>query len=153
VHRLPFVEKRLAGRRLPESISEVLAAPRAPLRGMRPAVYGMDMFRVLARSKLSLNCHTDISPKSASNMRMYEVTGVGACLVTDWKSNLKDLFEPDVEVVTYRSPDECVEKIRWLLAHPADRIRIAEAGRRRTHSAHTYNHRAPLLDELMRSHM
>ena len=153
VHKLPVAQRRLVGKRLPASVSEILVLPRSPIRGMLPAVFGMEMFRVLARSKLSLNCHTDISPRSASNMRMYEVTGVGACLVTDWKSNLKELFEPDVEVVTYRSPAECVEKVNWLLQRPAETIRIAEAGRRRTLNAHTYHHRAPLLDELMRSHM
>ena len=54
---------------------------------------------------------------------------------------------------TYRSPAECVEKVKWLLEHPAEAARIAEAGRRRTHAAHTFRHRAPLLDELMRTHM
>jgi spore maturation protein CgeB len=86
-------------------------------------------------------------------MRMYEATGMGACLVTDWKSNLQELFEPEVEVVTYRSAAECVEKVDWLLAHPSEIVRIGEAGRRRTLRSHTYNHRAPLLDEIMRSHM
>ena len=43
-------------------------------------------------------------------MRLFEATGSGACLVTDWKENLGELFEPDVEVVTYRSVAECVKK-------------------------------------------
>jgi hypothetical protein len=86
-------------------------------------------------------------------MRLYEATGMGACLVTDWKSNLRELFEPDGEVVAYRSAGECVEKATWLLEHPAESARIAEAGRQRTLRSHTYRHRAPLLDELIRAHM
>ena len=120
---------------------------------MHRPVFGMDMFRLLARSKVSLNIHTDISPKSASNMRLFEATGMGACLLTDWKSNLHDLFEPDVEVVTYRSAEECVEKIRWLSDRPEEITRIGEAGRRRTLRSHTFDQRAPLLDEILRSHL
>jgi spore maturation protein CgeB len=155
VHKVPFVRKRLAGKPVPRSISiaDMFKVPRSPIAGMRPAVFGMEMFRVLARSRLSLNSHTDISPRSASNMRMYEATGMGACLITDWKRNIQELFEPDAEVVTYRSAAECVDKVKWLLANPAECRRIAEAGRRRTHSAHTYHHRAPLLDKLIRSHI
>ena len=155
LHKLPFVRQRLAGKRVPASISilDLFRVPRSPIPGMLPPVFGMDMLRVLARSKLSLNAHTDISPRSASNMRLYEATGMGACLVTDWKSNLRELFEPDGEVVAYRSAGECVEKANWLLEHPAESARIAEAGRQRTLRSHTYRHRAPLLDELIRAHM
>jgi hypothetical protein len=35
----------------------------------------------------------------ATNQRLYEVTGVGSVLVTDWKSNMPDLFDLDREVV------------------------------------------------------
>lgn len=42
---------------------------------------------------------------------------MGACLVTDWKENLHEMFEPEKEVVTYRSADEMVEKVNYLLAH------------------------------------
>ena len=41
----------------------------------------------------------------ANNMRLYEATGVGALLVTDWKENLGEMFEPGKEVVAYRSPE------------------------------------------------
>ena len=77
---------------------------------LRPAVFGLNMFQVLRNSKISLNIHTDISPISASNIRLFEATGVGTCLLTDWKENLPELFVPDKEVVTYRSFDECIEK-------------------------------------------
>jgi spore maturation protein CgeB len=155
VQKIPFVRERIVGKKEPASISisDVLKVPRSPIQGMRPPVFGMDMYRVLARSKISLNSHTDISPRSASNMRMFEATGMGACLLTDWRSNLRELFEPDVELVTYRSAAECVDKVNWLLGHPEEITRIAEAGRRRTLRSHTYNHRAPLLDEIMRNHM
>ena len=48
-------------------------------------------------------------------MRLFEATGAGACLITDRKVNLPAMFEPDVEVVTYSSVEECSEKVRYLL--------------------------------------
>lgn len=37
---------------------------------MRPAVFGLEMFQTLRNSKTTLNNHIDISPRSASNMRL-----------------------------------------------------------------------------------
>ena len=74
-------------------------------------------------------------------MRLYEATGMGALLITDWKQNLHELFEPGTEVVTYRSVEECVELIRHYLAHPAERETIARAGQARTLRDHTYRQR------------
>jgi spore maturation protein CgeB len=115
-----------------------------------PPVFGLEMYQLLADSKITLNSHIDISPRSASNMRLFEATGVGTCLLTDWKENLGDLFEPDVEVVTYRSASECAEKVHYLLRHPEEREAIACAGRKRTLSDHTINQRMVELDGLIR---
>jgi spore maturation protein CgeB len=49
---------------------------------------------------MTLNIHADSSPTHASNMRLLDATGEGTCLVTEWKENLHELFEPEKEVVT-----------------------------------------------------
>jgi spore maturation protein CgeB len=59
---------------------------------------------------------------------MFEATGVGTCLITDYKDNLSAFFEPDVEVVTYKSKEEKKKKTGWLLDHPLDALNIALAG-------------------------
>ena len=74
-------------------------------------------------------------------MRLYEATGIGTCLTTEHRENLTDMFEPDSEVITYRDTQECVEKMRYLLAHADERDAIASAGQRRTHENHTYARR------------
>lgn len=103
------------------------------IRGrLRPAVYGLDMFQVLAASKIALNVHIDSANGQAGNIRMFEATGAGALLVTDAAANLSELFEPEREVVTYRSSEEAVEKIHYYLAHPDERQAIAAAAQRRT---------------------
>jgi len=110
-----------------------------------PPVYGVEMLKALSRAKIGLNVHIDAAGAYAGNLRMFEVTGAGSCLVTDHKRNICDFFEPDLEVVTYRSAGECVEKIEWLLEHPDERKRIAEAGQARTLRDHNYRNRAEEL--------
>jgi hypothetical protein len=114
------------------------------------SVFGLDNFRLLGQSRTSFNCHIDSAETSAGNARLFEGTGMGTCLITDWKTNLPQLFEPDKEVVTYRTIDECIEKVNYLLAHEEERAPIAAAGQRRTLRDHTYEQRAAQLDEIIR---
>jgi hypothetical protein len=118
----------------------------------RPPVFGVKMFQTLRQSRVVLNTHIDVSPHSASNMRLFEATGVGACLVTDWKENLPQLFEPDKEVLTYRSAAECVEKVGYILAHEEERRAIADAGQRRTLREHNFDNRAAQIDEIIKKY-
>ena len=120
---------------------------------MRPAVFGIEMFQTLRNSKITFNNHIDISPRSASNMRLWEATGVGTCLITDWKENIHDLYEVDKEIVTYRSAEECLEKAKWLLEHPIEREAIAKAGQTRCLKDHTYAQRARKLDDIIRTRL
>jgi spore maturation protein CgeB len=119
----------------------------------KPPVFGKDMFRTLRASRVVFNSHIDISAKNASNMRLFEATGVGACLLTDAKDDLSDLFLPDEQVVSYRSAEECVEKLRYLLEHDDVRRSIAAAGQRRTLREHTFERRAETLDKIIRGQL
>lgn len=114
--------------------------------------WGLEMYQILARSKITLNHHGDIPPY-ASNMRLYEATGVGTLLITDWKENLHELFEPDKEVVAYRSADECAELIQYYLDHEAEREAIARAGHQRTLKDHTYFRRMAELVDIVSTYL
>lgn len=110
--------------------------------------WGRDMFSLLARSKITINQHIDISENYANNMRLFEATGMGALLITDWKDNIAEMFEPGKEIVCYRSSDECVDMIRYYSQHEAEREAIAAAGQRRALRDHTYRHRLQELAHL-----
>ncbi len=102
------------------------------------SLYGKQYYELLANTRVVLNSHIDIAGKYAGNMRLFEATGMGACLLTDWKENLGDLFEPDKEVMTFRDIDECIDKAKYLLKNDAIREKIALAGQRRTLKDHNY---------------
>jgi hypothetical protein len=115
--------------------------------------WGIEMYRVVRNSKITLNHHIGVSGPYANNMRLYEATGVGTLLVTDWKENLAEIFEPDREVVAYRSSQECAELIRHYLEDHARRETIARAGQQRTLNEHTYYHRTQRLVEILEQYM
>lgn len=142
--RIPTLKRLTQGTRAPLQ----LVNPRLR-RVLRPPVFGLEMYQTVRDSRINLNIHADSSPRYASNMRLFEATGVGVCLLTDWRPNLGELFDVDREVVAYRSPAECVEKAHWLLEHPAERAKIAQAGQQRTLRDHTYQVRAQQLDEII----
>ena len=102
--------------------------------------WGRDMYQILRKSRITLNHHGDIAPY-ANNMRLYEATGIGALLVTDWKENLHEMFEPGKEVVAYRTPEECLDLVKYYLDHDNESEAIAHAGQERTLREHTYYQR------------
>jgi spore maturation protein CgeB len=105
-------------------------------------VWGADMYQVLRRSRITLNSHIDLAGREAGNMRLFEATGVGAFLLTDFKDNLHTLFAPDREVAVWRSIDDCLRAIDHHLGDDKGRAEIANAGQARTMAQHTYRHRA-----------
>lgn len=116
-------------------------------------VWGMDMYRALARSRITLNRHINVAENNANNMRLYEATGVGAMLLTDRKDNLHELFEIGKEVVAYSSKEEAAELVRHYLDHPEEAGRIAKAGQARTLHEHTYVKRMQELVPILKRHM
>lgn len=116
--------------------------PDSPIRGCHHGeAWALDMYRILASSKIALNRHIGIAENYANNMRLYEATGAGALLLTDLKDNLNDLFQVGTEVVAYRDVEDCIRLAEYYLAHEDERSAIAQAGQRRTLTEHTYYHR------------
>jgi len=147
------VTKRLADRSFAiRRLSRIETSPH-PLppvdirKAVRPAVYALDAFRLYKAYTVTLNHSGEY--RTAENVRLFESTGVGACLLTDWKQNLTGYFDLDREIVTYKSADECIEKAQWLLAHQDEATRIGEAARRKCTSFHTFENRVSLLEPVL----
>lgn len=124
--------------------------PKSPVRTIYHGnAWALEMYNILYNSKIVLNNHISVAENYANNMRLYEATGVGTLLITDYKDNLHTLFEPGKEVVAYTSAEECVELINYYLEHEEERKAIARAGQERTLTEHTYYERMKELVDIV----
>jgi spore maturation protein CgeB len=145
----------------PEKIMSLLHYGKYPVefypaiirKHLREPKYGFEMYQLLKGSGIVLNNHGDVAGDFAGNMRLFEATGVGSCLLTDNKSNLSELFNVDNEIVVYNSPEECAEKIRWLLKNDSERKRIAASGKKRTLEHHTVDARCKSIIEILKKEL
>lgn len=113
-------------------------------------LFGKKMLQEIVNHTIGFNLHGEVAGDYAANVRMFEVAGAGTLLVTDHKKNIKALYEPDMEILTYKSKEECIEKLKWAHEHPAEAREIAIAGQKRTLSQHSVEKRVDLLYEIIR---
>lgn len=116
-------------------------------------VWGLEMYRALARSRMTLNRHINVAENNANNMRLYEATGVGTLLLTDQKDNLHELFDVGSEVLAYSSKEEAAELVRHYSSHVDQAKAIAQAGQQRTLREHTYRHRMQELVPILKRNL
>ena len=123
------------------------------LKRYQGEVWGKEMFEILSRSQITVNIHINESKNYANNMRLYESTGQGAMLITDYKDNLNDIFNVGEEVVAYRSVSECIKLVKYFILNRTERNKIAQAGNNKTLSNHTYNLRMRELRSILFSNL
>ena len=107
------------------------------------------MYKILSKSHVTFNRHADDSFGFVGNMRLFESTGVGTCLLTDSGKNISELFEENKEVVTYKSLSEAVDKARYLIENKSESDKIAKAGQLKTLNSHTIMNRCQQIDEVI----
>ncbi|MCA8940482.1 MAG: glycosyltransferase family 1 protein, partial [Planctomycetes bacterium] len=86
---------------------------------------------------------------SAANMRTYDATGLGTCVIQDRKPEAVKNFVADQEMVFFESPQDLRAKAEALLADPARAREIGRAARNRVLAEHTFNHRAQRLVDVV----
>jgi hypothetical protein len=108
-----------------------------------PAIY--------RRSKIVLNVGRDDYPIDVS-LRFAEAMAAGALFMTRAPSELSLMgFSDGEHYVSFRNPDEMVRRCRYFLDQEDERVRIAEAGRRKVLAEHTVDNRARQLLDLISS--
>jgi spore maturation protein CgeB len=113
---------------------------RLPGRYMGRYVHGDDKVRAALCAKICLNT-LHYGEVNGLNCRAFELAGCGGFQMITRVPILAEHFVPEVEVVTFASVDELVEKTAYYLRNPAEALQIAERGRMRAHRDHTYEHR------------
>lgn len=111
---------------------------------------GSDYYGIMAASKVVLNIHRD-ELADVCNVRCFEATGVGSLILTDYREGQEKFFDIENEIVTYRSSDECKEKLNYLLDNPKELDRIKKNGQKRTLKDHTTHNRCETASEIFKS--
>lgn len=114
---------------------------------MKPDLYGIAYYSALNQYNICLNLHGLCAGSGTGNARMYEATGIGSCLLTDYRDENLELFDVGNEIVVYESFEDMVEKAKWLLGNPEKAKQIAHAGQKRTLADYTYKNKAEQLNE------
>jgi len=83
-------------------------------------------------------------------MRTFELAAMRACLLAEATAEHQALLGPEGQAALYcHTPTEMLEKLRWLLARPRERVRLADAAYRLvTQGHHTYADRLAAMVEM-----
>ncbi|GAB5558171.1 MAG: hypothetical protein SchgKO_23840 [Schleiferiaceae bacterium] len=106
----------------------------------KPAVFGRDYFSELGSRKYVINNHLDIGG-TAGNIRLFETTGMGALLITDYLPELENLFDLDREIKVFRDPKRLRAQLKDITSHPELVEKIAAAGFEKTSTQHSVKNR------------
>ena len=124
------------------------APPDLPVVG--GPVYRKAYAQAVAGAAISLGAHSlpEMAAQTASaSNRMWKVMGCRGFYLGEWVDGIDTFGADGVHCAWYRNLPEGIEKIRYYLDRPAERRRIAEAGRRHALEHHTYAHRIRMLLE------
>jgi len=113
---------------------------------LKPSVFGMEYYRTLAEAHLGLNIHIDMAENQFSgNMRMFETTGVGTCLITEDVETNAEIFESGKEIMTFDSKEHLLDLLQGIDFESKQIQDIACAGQQRTLRGHSIDR---MFDEI-----
>ncbi|MBI1273444.1 MAG: glycosyltransferase [Alphaproteobacteria bacterium] len=106
----------------------------------RPGVANDAMEGIYARHSVSFNIHAGVV-RAGTNMRTFEAAGYGIPQVVEYLEGIEKYFEPEKEILFYRSPEDMAEKTSYLLGNPGFAQQMAQRAHKRAVAEHTYRHR------------
>ncbi|MDR2892313.1 MAG: glycosyltransferase [Deltaproteobacteria bacterium] len=128
---------------------ELFADETRPWRYHSELTYYTDLPEFYPLSDINFNC-TSKQMKGAVNQRIFDVPAAGAFVLTDWREQIENLFEPGKEVICFHAPEEVPDLLKHYLRHPAERQKITQAARKRILDQHCYEHRLETVISHMR---
>jgi len=105
--------------------------------------------KVARLSKIFLALEAMPHLRKSMSSRMYTAVGCGAFYMCRHVDGIEDILEPGREIVTFQTQEEMIDMIRYYLKNDEERTRIAEAGRQRIFSEHTYEMRMRSLIKII----
>jgi spore maturation protein CgeB len=141
-YRVRLVE-RLIGKGVPV---RVFGAPLPRWTGDTPArashsgqtVFGDEKARVF-RSAAGVLSSMHPAEISGANGRLFQATGCGGAVLSEFRPAVPELFSVGQEVLVYRDFEELVGQATRLLTEPGLTARVGDAAALRAHRDHTYD--------------
>jgi spore maturation protein CgeB len=119
-----------------------------PLREMHAGrcVYREEKARVFRSAAGVLNT---MHPAEVAgvNARLFEATGCGAAVLSEFRPTLPEVFAVGDEVLAFRDFDELVDQATRLLNEPGLTARLGDAAALRAHRDHSYDSRLAVVLE------
>ena len=94
-------------------------------------------FKIFYSSKINLNI-TMRSIESGVPLRVFDIMSVGGFVLSNYQEEIPELFEEGKEIVTFRTPEELVDKADYYLKHEKERMRIGLNGYQKVKKCYTY---------------
>lgn len=111
-----------------------------------------DMISLYSSCKIGMNLtinDNDNLKKRQMKLRIFEVPCSNSLLITENVENLNMYFEPNKEIVTFETIEECSQLMDFYLQNESELLRITANGRNRFLKEHTSKIRlAKLIDEI-----
>lgn len=105
---------------------------------------GPEKNRLLYGAKIVFN-NFHYAEVSSVNQNYFEINGIGAFQLSDYKPTVDDYTGVPAEQVTYRTMDDAIDKIRYYLARPAKRHELADRQYTHFQQYHTLDRRVSQL--------
>lgn len=99
--------------------------------------YHEQMPLVFAGSRINLNISLR-SIHSGIPLRVLDIMACGGFVLSNWQPEIAENFEEGVEIVTFDSLEDCLDKAAYYLAHEEERTRIAARGQQKVQKAFSY---------------
>lgn len=90
-------------------------------------VFLNELLEVFAKSKIVINCHSDIAGQYKGNMRVFEALGSGSFMLSD-KGVYPEFLKDGKDFVSYENTNDLLDKIEYYLENENEREEIARHG-------------------------
>ncbi|WP_420151531.1 CgeB family protein [Spirosoma sp.] len=100
--------------------------------------------RLLYGAKIVFN-NFHYAEVTSVNQKYFEVNGIGAFQLSDYKATVDEYTGVPSEQVTYRTLPEAIDKIRYYLAHSSERHELAQQQYQHFQQQHTFDRRVETL--------
>lgn len=114
-----------------------------------PVEYGPKVIGLYLQSSFVLDIRQP-QARTGLTQRVFDGSLCAKPVLTEYSDELEDLFEPDSEVVTFRSVYEARDKAQWLSKLPKEANLLAQRAKKRALAYHTYEKRAQTIINLLR---